>query len=68
MARTKNVAGNMNIIDWTPTKLARLKIAHHKAVRYNKSVFVFDDHEYTPAYTKYLIDYLDEVFNLKVKI
>lgn len=45
-------------ITWNRPMLARFKKAYNKAVEDKVETFVFDGHEFVPAYAKYLIEYL----------
>jgi hypothetical protein len=52
----------MTTINFTPQKLADLKVAYEKAKAAGKESFVFEGNELLVSYAKYLIEYLEGQF------
>jgi hypothetical protein len=53
----------METITFTPELLAKLKREYKKAISKNIDTFLFEGNELLVSYTKYLIEYLETVFN-----
>lgn len=51
-------------INWTPEKLAKLKLLYAECE--DGGVFQFEGHDILKSYAKYLIEYLDGVFGTTV--
>lgn len=50
-------------VNFTKAKLERLKKAYNQAAQSSQLEFKFEGLDYVTAYAKYLIEYLDQVFN-----
>lgn len=53
----------METITFTPELLEKLKREYKKAISKNIDTFLFEGNELLVSYTKYLIEYLETVFN-----
>lgn len=52
----------MTTVNWTPVKLIRFQKAYREARETNRDSFVFEGNEFVTLYAKYLIEYLESVF------
>lgn len=55
----------MNTVNFDKQKLAKLKSQYNKAIKDGKESFIFDSNELLVSYAKYLIEYLETIFNKK---
>ncbi len=53
----------MKMISFDKRKLKELKNLYNKAIKENKESFTYNGDEYLTSYAKYLIEYLETVFN-----
>lgn len=51
--------------NWTPEKLARLKEAYAAADKRHRDEFKFDGYSFYTGYAKYLIEYLEQEFQMR---
>lgn len=51
--------------NWTPEKLARLKEAYAAADKRHRDEFKFDGYSFYTGYAKYLIEYLEQEFQMQ---
>lgn len=56
-------AAGKDEVDFTPEKVEALRKAYQEAVKAGKDVFVFEGHDVYTPYGKYLLEYLDGLFN-----
>ena len=52
----------MNLVNWTPVKLALFRKEYDNALAKNKISFKWNEHEYLVNYAKYLLEYLEGRF------
>lgn len=50
-------------IEFKKQDLANLKLSYSVAIKNNKTVFKFKGHKILVSYAKYVIEYLDGIFN-----
>ena len=55
-------SNHQSSIEWTRSKLDKLKREYTKALHDNAKSFTFENHKLLVIYTKYLIEYLDNEF------
>lgn len=53
----------MNIINFTKELYLELKEAYNQALKENKVQFTFHNNILVTSYAKYLIEYLDSIYN-----
>lgn len=51
--------------NWTPEKLARFKEAYVAADKRHRDEFKFDGYSFYTGYAKYLIEYLEQEFQMQ---
>lgn len=58
----QNGHANTEKVVWSPSKLKRFERAYKLAIKKKVQTFIFDHHEFDPAYAGYLIEYLKGQF------